>query len=321
MDDTLAFYGSEVKALGNGKIGGYAVLFTKEPDLQGDIFTKSTDFFCREGDERPILYRHGMHPVIKSRQLGRGQLKFDEVGIFMEGELNLRDNYEKAIYKLAELGKLGYSTGSMGHLVSKTPKNKSFEIDAWPIGEISLTPNPVEARTFAFPLKSMVAEEIDLDAFVKSLEEPEQEFDIAGTPALKAFCEAVAPSSLKEGSQRSESAAHAGKEFITIARIYGEAIQSYTGRLVKRSEHRFLKDKKAIDASTILQVKELLQDMDQLETAFGSVKESLSGIKKIADLSVAEQKGMNEKAKHALWNYYRISGTMPEESGNGTSTG
>jgi hypothetical protein len=322
MEDTLAFYGGAVKALGGGKIAGYGVLFTKEADLQGERFTKETDLELEVGDRRSIYYRHGVHPVIKDRKLGKATLtEIDDSGAFFEGELNLRDKYEKDIYRLAELGKLGWSTGSMPHLVRKERKALDGPIDirSWPVGEISLTPNPVEARTSAFPVKSMDAGETDeLDEFIKS--EEEVRFDIAGTPALKAFCEIVAPNSLEEGSQRSKSAALAGKEFIAIARIYGEAIQSYTARLVRRSEHRFLKDTKAIDASTVAQVKELLADMEQLDTAFAGVKEVLSGINKIADMTVAEQKAMDEKAKYALWNYYRISGFTPKELGDGNST-
>ena len=328
MEDTLAFYGGAVKALGGGKVGGYLVLFSgpDKPDLQGEFFTKSTDFSLENGESRPIYYRHGSHPLIKSR-IGKAVLTVDDVGVFVEGELDLRNKYIRALYSKAEEKKdepfLGWSSGSMTHLVEMKPVGTVKEIVAWPIGEASLTPVPVEPRTIATTLKDLSGDQdLDLEAMVKSLEEPEVKFDIAGTPALKAFCEIVAPNSLLEGSQRSESAALAGKEFITIARIYGEATQSYTARLVRRSEHRFLKDKKAIDASTVTQVKELLADMEQLETAFENVKEILTGIKKIADLSAAEQKGMNEKAKYALWNYYRISGFQPKElddAGNSTS--
>lgn len=312
MEDTLAFYGSEVKALGGGRVGGYAVLFTQEPDLQGDIFTKSTSFYVKEGDERPILYRHGMHPVIKGRELGRGKLHFDDVGIFLEGELDLRDKYEKAIYKLAEMGKLGYSTGSMGHLVSKTPKNKSFEINAWPIGEISLTPNPVEARTSAFPIKSIGTEEIDLDEFVKSQEQDEM-FDIAGVPAIAKFCEYVSPNSLKDATQRSESAADAAREFITITKVLGEAYHTYTSRLVRRTENRFLKDNREIDPHTVVQVESLIADMERVLPAFNSIKETLEGLHKISEMSKVDQRAMDQKARRAVWNYCRIAGLTPEE--------
>lgn len=103
--------GGAIKAMGGGKVGGYLVLFTgpDSPDLQGEFFTKSTDFFIENGDKRPIFYRHGVHPVIKSRKLGNAILTVDDVGVFLEGELALRDNYEKGIYSLAEKGKLGCS--------------------------------------------------------------------------------------------------------------------------------------------------------------------------------------------------------------------
>jgi len=327
MEDTLAFYGSEVKALGGGRIGGYGILFTSpdDPDLQSEFFTKSTDYFIDQGDKRPVLYRHGMSAQLKSRNLGRAEVtRIDDVGVFFEGELNLRDNYEKAVYKLAEMGKLGYSTGAMGHLVSKRPVEgkKSVEIIAWPVGELSLTPNPVEARTSAFSLKSMAVEEIDLDAFIKSQEEPKEPdtpFDIAGIPAIAKFCENVSPNSLKDASQRSESAADAAREFITIANVLGEAYHTYKDRLVRRAENRFLKDNREIDPSTAAQVDGLLADMDRILPAFNSIKESLQGLHKISEMSKAEQKAMTEKAKLAVWNYHRISGTLPEELDNGNS--
>ena len=203
----------------------------------------------------------------------------------------------------------------MGHLVQRNPKQKAFELEVWGIGEASLTPNPVEARTTAFPLKDMGDEEIDLDAFIKSLEPKEEEpdFDIAGIPALKAFCEDVAPSSLKDGSQRSQSAAYAVKEFITIGHVLGEAFHAYTSRLVRRTENRVLRDTKGVDASTVSQVTDLLGGIEKIEPVFQAMKEALTEIKKISDMSKAQQKAMAEKAKLAVWNYYRISGTEPKE--------
>lgn len=323
--DTLAFYGGAVKALGNGKVGGYLVLFSgpQDPDLQGDYFTKETDFLIDTGESRPILYRHGVHPVVKSKKLGKGTVTIDDVGVFVDGELDVRDKYIQAIYAMAEKGKLGWSSGSMSHLVQRTPNGKAFEIKSWALGECSLTPCPVEARTVAFPLKELAGDEIDLEAAVKSLdqEEYDEDFAIAGIPSIKAFCEAVAPNSLKDGSHRSESAANAAKEFITITKILGEAYDSYASRLVKRTESRFLKQGREIDPSTVKQVETTLADMDRVNTAFQAIKESLEGIKKISDMGVSEQRAMNERARAEMWNFYRISGLKPEELENaGTTT-
>lgn len=317
--DTLTFQGGAVKALGGGKIGGYLVLFSgaDDPDLQGDYFTKSTDLYIDSGETRPILYRHGAHPVIKSRKLGKATLTIDEVGVFVEGELELRDKYEKAIYGLAERGKLGWSSGSMSHLVSKNPNGKSFEITSWPIGEASLTPAPVEGRTAAIPLKEIVIDddEIDFDSVVKEVEQNQYDlqFSIDGIPAIKHFCEAVSPTSMKDGAERSKAAVDATKEFNTVGKLLGEGFHSYASRLVRRTENRFLKEGREIHPATVQQVDQLLTEIGRIEFAFSSVKEALAGLKRISEMTITEQKALDERARLELWNFCRISGTTPEE--------
>jgi len=151
MNNRIASLGSGIKSLGGNRIEGYLVLFSgaNDPDLQGDYFTKETNFFIDNYDTRLILYRHGVHPKIKDKQLGRATLVVDDAGVFMQGELLLRDAYESAILELIRAGKLGLSSGSMSHLVEKKQVGKSFQILSWPIGEASLTPMPVEPRTCA----------------------------------------------------------------------------------------------------------------------------------------------------------------------------
>jgi phage head maturation protease len=317
--DMLAINGGAVKALGGGKIGGYLVVFSgpEDPDLQGDYFTKGTDFFIESGDQRPILYRHGVHPVIKSRNLGKAKLTIDDVGVFVEGELKLRDNYEKAIYALAERGKLGWSSGSMSHLVSKNPNGKSFEITSWALGEASLTPAPVEGRTSAFAVKdiSIDADELDFDSVVKEVEQDQfdEQFSIDGIPAIKAFCEAVSPTSMQDGTARSKAAVDATKEFNTVGKLLGEGFHSYASRLVRRSENRFLKEKREIHPATVQQINQLLGEIGRIELAFSSVKEALQGLKNISEMTITEQKALDEKARIELWNFCRIIGKTPEE--------
>lgn len=324
--DMLAFNGGAVKALGGGKVGGYLVMFSgpEDPDLQGDYFTKGTDFMIDSGDQRPILYRHGVHPVIKSQKLGRAKLTIDEVGVFVEGELELRDRYEKAIYAMAEQGKLGWSSGSMSHLVSKSTNGKSSEIVIWPIGEASLTPAPVEGRTSAFPIKEIVIDddELDFDSVVKSVEQDQydEQFSLDGIPSIKSFCESVSPTSMKDGSQRSEAAVNATKEFITVARVLGEGFHSYASRLVRRTENRFLKEGREIHPATVQQVQQLLGEIGRVESAFGSVKDALQGLSTISEMSIAEQRALDQRARTALIEHCRISGTTLEEFNDGTST-
>lgn len=165
MEDALLYFGGQIKALGNGKIGGYTVLFTDEdsPDLLGDFFSESTDFGLEAGGKRIVLYDHGMDPTLGRRKLAYADIKKkDKVGLWAEAQLALRDDYEKALYALVAKGKMGWSSGTAGHLVARTPMKKAHRIDEWPIIEISITPTPAEPRTSVVSLKSLQPEPLIL---------------------------------------------------------------------------------------------------------------------------------------------------------------
>ena len=154
--NTLIYQGQEVKALDDsGKIGGYLVVFSgpEDPDLTGDFFTAETDFGSIKNTV--LLFNHGMDAVLKNRVLGSGEWKIDDVGVWVEGILNMRDDYEKALYNLAKQGKLGWSSGTASHLVEREKKGSSHWIKSWPLGiDASLTPTPAEPRTKAVELKA-----------------------------------------------------------------------------------------------------------------------------------------------------------------------
>jgi HK97 family phage major capsid protein len=155
MEETLIAYGSELKALGEGKVGGYLIRFSTadDPDLTNDFFTKDTDLHFPP--EMPVLYNHGLDKTIKKRVIGKAVVNIDEVGAWAEAQLNLRDDYEKEIYKLVEAGKLGYSSGALSHLVEREPAGKAAFIKSWFVGEVSLTPTPAEPRNSVVSLKSL----------------------------------------------------------------------------------------------------------------------------------------------------------------------
>ena len=160
MTDQI-YFGTAVKDLGNGKVGGYLVVFGSptDPDLTGDYFTKSTDFDLERSNKTTIYYNHALDGTMKSRKLGTGELKVDDVGVFVEAQLELRDEYEKAIYGMAQKGKLGWSSGTASHLVERESKGSAFWIKAWALGlDASLTPTPAEPKTLAIPLKSWATE-------------------------------------------------------------------------------------------------------------------------------------------------------------------
>lgn len=179
-EETIIRFGSSVKALGNGRVGGYGVLFgtVEEKDADGDFFTVGTDYDLARDTKCTPYYAHCQDPEIKSAKLGLQpfEMKADDVGVWMDGQLNLRNKYEKAMYKMAEEGKLGWSTGTAPHLVErKAIKDDggtvvAHEITKWPLGlDISLTPIPCDKRTKAMALKSLNIPTLDSLIAAKSM--------------------------------------------------------------------------------------------------------------------------------------------------------
>ena len=163
FDDDMIIFGGEVKALGDGKVGGYLVRFTDEtePDIVGDFFDATTKF----GDvaASPVYYNHGLDSTLGLRTLGEGKLEVQDAGMWIEAQLELRDEYERAVYALAEKGKLGWSSGTAPHLVQREQKGEAWHVKKWPLGlDASLTPTPADPGNRALPLKSW-AEMIDAD--------------------------------------------------------------------------------------------------------------------------------------------------------------
>lgn len=165
-NETLVIYGDAVKDLGNGRVGGYLVLFGDEnnTDLKGDYFTKSTDFGSHK--TTATIYAHGQDKKLGRRILDpQSALSIKDAGVWVEAQLSLRDEYEKAIYQMVKSGKLGWSSGTASHLVEREQKeNGASLITRWPLGlDASLTPNPTEYRTQALSLKSLQFDPIEID--------------------------------------------------------------------------------------------------------------------------------------------------------------
>jgi len=157
QDELLISLGGNVKSLGGAKVGGYAVVFGGH-DVVHDRFLPTTDFDLFEGKSVPVLFDHGLDPVIKKRRLGRATLKADAVGLWFESILEQRSEYEQKILELIKAGKLGISSGSAGHMVERKTVGKINEILAWPIAEVSYTHRPAEIRTSVISLKSYLEE-------------------------------------------------------------------------------------------------------------------------------------------------------------------
>lgn len=150
--DVLTSFADGIKSDRLGHVKGYLVRFgdAKATDLEGDYFTKSTDygFPLEEGKRVPlnVYYHHGMDAQVGKKSIGSGYIKMDAEGLWYEAQLDMADEYGKMIAKLCKQGKMGFSSGAAAHMVERKSMGGASEIVRWPIAEASITPTPAEFR-------------------------------------------------------------------------------------------------------------------------------------------------------------------------------
>jgi phage head maturation protease len=121
-------------------VAGYGVVFGGL-DLEGDSFLPETDFMLDLVPKKLVFYDHAMGVV--KHALGTAKAEADKYGLWVEAEIQRAKEYADYILDLVESGILGWSSGSVGHLIERSSKGFS----RWPIVEFSLTPTPAEPRT------------------------------------------------------------------------------------------------------------------------------------------------------------------------------
>ena len=150
--DVLTSFVDGIKSDRLGHVKGYLVRFgdSKATDLEGDYFTKATDygFPLEEGKRVPlnVYYHHGMDAQVGKKSIGSGFIKMDAEGLWYEAQLDMADEYGKMIAKLCKQGKMGFSSGAAAHMVERKSMGGASEIIRWPIAEASITPTPAEYR-------------------------------------------------------------------------------------------------------------------------------------------------------------------------------
>ncbi len=155
--DYMITFGAAVKAMPDGKVGGYLVQFGDEStaDAEGEFFTAATDFDTEFPARASIYYNHGLDPVVGRRRLTHGSMKTDDLGVWVEAQLDLADRHQAAMYQMARAGKLGWSSGSLSHITDPPREQPGGAIKSWPLGhDASLTPIPSDKRNLAVALKS-----------------------------------------------------------------------------------------------------------------------------------------------------------------------
>ena len=157
------------------RVGGYGIVFGGQ-DLDGDTFTKDTDFWTDKlGASKLTLYQHGADGSVKQAVIGNAEVKsIDDVGMWIEAQLDMQGEYFAAIRQLVDTGALGWSSGAISHLVSRdvkhSPDGHESLIKSWPIIEFSLTPNPAEPRTLGVEQ----LKQIDPQIVIKTADATEQ---------------------------------------------------------------------------------------------------------------------------------------------------
>jgi len=169
-EDAVVFFGSAVKSLGGGRVGGYLITFGGE-DLDGDTFTAATDFGPHK--ETPVLYHHGYDDKLGLKSIGTGHLTVDDVGVWIDAQLDMADEYVKLLLERGiEAGKMGWSSGTSPHLVKRAFIDGRKTITRWPLGlDASITPMPAEPRNHAVTLKSLLADEANTSEAVETATE------------------------------------------------------------------------------------------------------------------------------------------------------
>jgi len=164
-----------------GYVKGYLVRFgdTKATDLEGDYFTRSTDygFPMEEGKRVPlnVYYHHGMDAQVGKKSIGTGFIKMTDEGLWYEAQLDLADEYGKMVAKLCKQGKMGFSSGAAAHMVERKSMGGASEIIRWPIAEASITPTPAEFRNSVKSLEEYYGMgEMDMEEEMVMAPMPEQ---------------------------------------------------------------------------------------------------------------------------------------------------
>lgn len=126
------------------RVGGYLIAWgdPAHRDLHREYFTPQTDLALDWFTHRPVLYHHGLDPDCGAEAIGViDTVKADSIGLWCEAQLEKHHRYLVALRTLVAQNALGWSSGSLPHLVRKSADGAILR---WPLVEASLTPTPAE---------------------------------------------------------------------------------------------------------------------------------------------------------------------------------
>lgn len=136
-----------IKAIGEDRIGGYAILWGSETqkDLDGQYFTEETEDLLtvfKAMGKIPWLVQHAADEVIKSVPVAEvTKLEPDSSGLWFEAKVIAHDLYKNYVSRLIAAGKL---FSSVGALPASVKAEKSGHISRFAVAELSGTWSPAD---------------------------------------------------------------------------------------------------------------------------------------------------------------------------------
>jgi phage head maturation protease len=163
-------------------VAGYGVIFGGQ-DLEGEFFTKSTDFMLDLVPTKLVLYDHTMQPEVQDvlGAVKASDVRLDDMGIWIQAQLDRSKAYVEAVLELIKQGAIGISSGAVSHLVRR---DNTGAILRWPIVEFSLTATPAEPRTLGVSvIKSLANVQPELKALLETAQESGNAEQVGGDQA------------------------------------------------------------------------------------------------------------------------------------------
>jgi hypothetical protein len=140
-------------------VGGYGVYFGGL-DMQQEGFEKDeTDFMLDLVPTKMVTYDHTLTDkttkvAVKDFIGETVKETIDDVGIWVEAQLDKSQKYVKYVLQMIDKGLIGWSSGTAAHLVMK----EGTTLKRWPIVEYALTPTPAEPRALGVERLKTLAE-------------------------------------------------------------------------------------------------------------------------------------------------------------------
>jgi HK97 family phage major capsid protein len=151
--------------------GGYGVVFGGR-DLDGDTFTKDTDFQIDLVPSKPLFVDHTMDTELQTRDGSTVKLKGidepvgkvttvtpDDFGLYIEFMVEKANRYWAIVDAMYNTGKMGLSSGAVAHLVRRA----GGVIKRWPVVEWSATVSPAEPRTVQVQRVKAILDTVEQD--------------------------------------------------------------------------------------------------------------------------------------------------------------